>query len=138
MRTALASGVIRMFGLDNPPPKTTHTIVAVGATDHTDQPTATHASIPSENSFFDTNPYKVATSFVEVLLRDQLSGYDSFALRTDSYTDKATGITHAFFRQIVYGLEVVDGDMSVNVKKGVTISHSDSASIVVDLLEHLY
>ena len=136
MRTALASGVIRMFGLDNPPPKT-HTIVAVAA-DRTDQPTATHASIPSKNSLFDTNPYKVATSFVEVLLRDQLSGYDSFALRTDSYTDKATGITHAFFRQIVYGLEVVDGDMSVNVKKGVIISHSDSASIVVDLLEHLY
>lgn len=73
-------------------------------------------------------PFAVASSFVEVLLAldNQLSERSSFVLRTDSYTDDATGVTHAYFRQIINGLEVADGDINVNVKDGVVISYGDS------------
>jgi hypothetical protein len=37
----------------------------------------------------------------------------------DSYTDKNTGVTHIYVRQLVNGLEVTDGDMNINIKDGV-------------------
>ena len=79
-------------------------------------------------SFFTSDPYDVARSFVTALLEDQLSGDNSFALRKDSYTDKATGVTHVFFRQMINGLEVADGDININVKDGTVISYGDSVS----------
>lgn len=81
-------------------------------------------------SFLNSNPYEVAGDFVKALLKEQHSGDNGFALRKDSYTDKATGITHVFYRQIINGIEVVDGDMNVNVKNGAVISHGDSVSTV--------
>jgi extracellular elastinolytic metalloproteinase len=77
-------------------------------------------------SFATSNPYDVARSFVATLLDDQLSGDNSFALRKDSYTDKATGVTHVLFRQMINGIEVADGDINVNVKDGAVISYGDS------------
>ena len=82
-------------------------------------------------SFLNSNPYEVARSFVTALLREQLSGDNGFALRKDSYTDKATGVTHVFFRQMINGIEVSDGDINVNVKDGAVISYGDSVSTVV-------
>ncbi|KAH9987985.1 Fungalysin metallopeptidase-domain-containing protein [Russula vinacea] len=70
--------------------------------------------------------HTIARSFVTVLLSDQLSGDNGFALRKDSYTDKATGVTHVFFRQMINGIEVADGDINVNVKDGAVISYGDS------------
>jgi extracellular elastinolytic metalloproteinase len=81
-------------------------------------------------SFFNSDPLEVARSFVRELLEEQLSGDNSFALRKDSYTDKATGVTHVFFRQMINGIEVADGDINVNVKDGTVISYGDSVSIV--------
>ena len=83
--------------------------------------------------FATSNPYDVARSFVSMLLEDQLSGDNSFALRKDSYTDKATGVTHVFFRQMISGIEVADGDINVNVKDGAVISYGDSVSLVLGL-----
>jgi extracellular elastinolytic metalloproteinase len=83
-----------------------------------------------EASLFNSNPYEVARSFVTSLLKEQLSGDNSFALRKDSYTDKATGVAHVFFRQVINGIEVADGDLNVNVKGGVVISYGDSVSIL--------
>ena len=51
-----------------------------------------------------------------------------FYVRDDSYTDKNTGVTHVYLRQTVYGVEVADGDMNVNVKDGRVLSYGDSVS----------
>lgn len=88
-------------------------------------------------SLFAPDPYDVATSFVTTILRDQLAEVNSFVLRKGSYTDKATGVTHVFFRQMINGLEVADGDINVNVKDGAVISYGDSVSIPVRQLPPL-
>ncbi|KAI0262120.1 Fungalysin metallopeptidase-domain-containing protein [Gloeopeniophorella convolvens] len=77
-------------------------------------------------SAFTADPYEIARSFVSELLQDQISGDNRFAIRKDSYTDKATGVTHVYFRQMVNGVEVADGDINVNVKGGTVISYGDS------------
>jgi extracellular elastinolytic metalloproteinase len=88
---------------------------------------------PISSSFFNSNPYEIARCFVTALLDDQLSEDNSFALRNDSYTDKATGVTHVFFRQMINGIEVADGDINVNVMDGRVISYGDSVSFVEPL-----
>ena len=85
----------------------------------------------SKASVFTYDPYEIARSFVTELLQDQLSADNDFTLRKDSYTDSATGITHVYFRQMINGLEVADGDLNVNVKGGTVISYGDSVSLVV-------
>ncbi|KAI9439256.1 extracellular elastinolytic metallo proteinase [Lactarius indigo] len=77
-------------------------------------------------SVFTSDPYEIARSFVTELLQDQLSEDNEFTLRKDSYTDSATGVTHVYFRQMVNGLEVADGDINVNVNGGTVISYGDS------------
>jgi extracellular elastinolytic metalloproteinase len=77
-------------------------------------------------SVFTHDPFEIARSFVTELLQDQLSADNEFALRKDSYTDTATGVTHVYFRQMINGLEVADGDINVNVKGGTVISYGDS------------
>ena len=73
-------------------------------------------------------PFETAEAFVNELLRrdGQLSETSSYELRSDSYTDDNTGVTHVYFRQKVNGLEVSDGLINVNVKDGVVISYGDS------------
>jgi extracellular elastinolytic metalloproteinase len=88
---------------------------------------------PHARSHDKSNPYWVARGFVTALLKDQPSGYNSFALRKSSYTDNATGVTHVFFRQMIKGIQVLDGDINVSVKGGVVISRVDSVSILVKL-----
>ncbi|KAF8646606.1 hypothetical protein AX16_007174 [Volvariella volvacea WC 439] len=74
----------------------------------------------------DACPFAVAKSFVNDLLADQLSDSNTYRIRKDSYTDRTTGITHVYVRQIVNGLEVADGDINVNVKDGRIISYGNS------------
>ncbi|EJF60844.1 hypothetical protein DICSQDRAFT_106906 [Dichomitus squalens LYAD-421 SS1] len=70
------------------------------------------------------DPYEVARTFVEDLVRDIPGG--SYQIRKDSYTDQATGVTHVYVRQYVNGIEVADGDINLNVKDGVVLSYGDS------------
>jgi extracellular elastinolytic metalloproteinase len=77
-----------------------------------------------------SNPYSVARIFITALLKDQPPEYKSFALRKDSYTDKATGITHVLYRQLFKDIQVLNGDISVSVKDGAVISHGDTVSVV--------
>jgi extracellular elastinolytic metalloproteinase len=79
--------------------------------------------------FANSNPYWVARSFVTALLKDELSEVNRFTLRQDSYTDKTTGVTHVFFSQVINGIEVANGEVSVDVKGGALISYVDSVSI---------
>ena len=80
----------------------------------------------------DNDPYVVAQRFAETLSRD-LSSASSFRIRDDSYTDKATGVTHVYVRQSMYGIEVADGDMNINVKDGAVISYGNSVSMSLEI-----
>jgi len=72
------------------------------------------------------DPLDVARLFVGDVLAVSSSDGKSYKIRHDSYTDKATGVTHVYVRQLVNGLEVVDGDMNINIKDGVVISYGNS------------
>jgi extracellular elastinolytic metalloproteinase len=74
----------------------------------------------------DTNPFDVAQQFLEDILGDQLSASSTFVIRKDSYTDKNTGVTHIYVRQVVNGLEVADGDINLNIKDGWVLSFGNS------------
>jgi len=76
-----------------------------------------------------TDPYDVARLFVSDVLSVS-SG--SWKIRKDSYTDESTGITHIYIRQVVNGLEVVDGDMNINIKDGRVLSYGNSVSVAHD------
>ena len=71
-------------------------------------------------------PYELADIFVHTLLFDYLSANFSYERRDDSYTDSNTGVTHVYYRQIINGIPVVDGDINVNIKDGIMLSFGDS------------
>ncbi|KAJ3504373.1 hypothetical protein NMY22_g17946 [Coprinellus aureogranulatus] len=75
------------------------------------------------------DPMEVAKVFVEDVLSGTASEGLSYRIRDDSYTDKATGVTHVYVRQIVNGLEVADGDMNINIKDGMVISYGNSVCL---------
>ena len=81
------------------------------------------------NGFLPPDPslpaVEVARLFIEDLLVGRPEG-SSYEIRKDSYTDKNTGVTHVYVRQLVNGLEVADGDMNINVKDGMVISYGNS------------
>lgn len=95
---------------------------------NTAPPQLSHGFMPGSEAA--NEPLVTATSFVRELLRNdgQLNEFSSFKLRDDSYTDDNTGVTHAYFRQLINGLEVADGHINVNVKDGVVLSYGDSVS----------
>ncbi|KAF9174928.1 Fungalysin/Thermolysin Extracellular metalloproteinase 5 [Mortierella sp. AD011] len=67
------------------------------------------------------NPQQAALDFVEQHLTD--SDY----IVKNAYTSKHNGVTHVYLRQRIDGLEVVNGDINVNVDKhGNVISYGDS------------
>jgi extracellular elastinolytic metalloproteinase len=74
-------------------------------------------------------PMKVARIFIDDVLSSISGEGKTYKIREDSYTDKNTGITHVYARQVVNGLEVVDGDMNINIKRGVVLSYGSSVSI---------
>lgn len=98
-------------------------------------PHAVFRSNPPQPSGFvafnaQSNPIDVARAFVQDHLAGRLTDQSSFTIRKDSYTDKNTGVTHVYIRQLVNGLEVADGDFNVNVKDGVVLSYGDSVRLV--------
>ena len=58
-------------------------------------------------------------------------GAVSFYVRPDSYIDSNTGLAHVYLRQTVYGIEVADGDvnMNINVENGQILSYGSSVSV---------
>lgn len=86
------------------------------------------STIPqSFGSFQSQTPLQLAQGFANGLVPPHLEGASTFVLRKDSYTDKSTGVTHAYFRQFLNGLEVADGDLNVNTKDGIILSYGNSA-----------
>jgi Fungalysin/Thermolysin Propeptide Motif len=49
------------------------------------------------------------------------------------FTSEVVGLTviHAFFRQIINGIEVADGEITVNVLNGMVISYTGTKSMSV-------
>ena len=90
------------------------------------------------------HPFDVAREFVKTIvpqtssLEDgsDMEGATSFYVRPDSYVDKNTGIAHVYLRQTVYGIEVADGDVNVNVNAadGRILSYGSSVSATVSRL----
>ncbi len=78
----------------------------------------------------ETDPKEVAAQFAAQLTSNARSPGSSFYVRDDSYTDKNSGITHVYIRQLLYGVEVADGDINVNVKDGRGLSYGDSVSLL--------
>ncbi|EKM51165.1 uncharacterized protein PHACADRAFT_263166 [Phanerochaete carnosa HHB-10118-sp] len=80
------------------------------------------------------HPFEIAKSFVKTLmpegssLRDEVDSSVAFYVRPDSYVDKNTGIAHVYLRQTVFGIEVADGDVNVNVnvRDGRVLSYGSS------------
>ncbi|KAG0208304.1 Fungalysin/Thermolysin Extracellular metalloproteinase 5, partial [Mortierella sp. GBA43] len=89
-------------------------------------PSSLSSSSPSiwDDVFFTgsaADPTRVALDFVEQKLTD--SDY----IVKNAYTSKHNGVTHVYLRQRVDGLEVINGDINVNVDKhGNVISFGDS------------
>jgi len=84
------------------------------------------------------DPLKLAQNFANGLIPPHLGDAAIFVLRKDSYTDKNTGVTHAYLRQFINGLEVADGDLNVNIKDGIILSYGNSVGSMRshDLLHH--
>ena len=75
------------------------------------------------------DPLDIARIFSDDVLSTQSSHGLSYRIRKDSYTDKNTGVTHVYVRQLVNGLEVTDGDMNINIKDGVVLSYGTSVCL---------
>ncbi|KAF9560614.1 extracellular elastinolytic metallo proteinase [Agrocybe pediades] len=72
------------------------------------------------------DPFEVARIFLDDVLSVKQADSSSYLIRKDSYTDKNTGVTHVYVRQLVNGLEVSDGDININIKDGVVLSYGNS------------
>jgi len=75
------------------------------------------------------DPLHIARIFIEDVLAVTSNGA-SYHIRKDSYTDKNTGVTHVYVRQLVNGLEVADGDININIKDGMVVSYGNSVRIL--------
>ncbi|KAF9206604.1 Fungalysin/Thermolysin Extracellular metalloproteinase 5 [Haplosporangium sp. Z 27] len=87
-------------------------------------PSSSSSFATGSTSFYagsSSNPTKVATDFVEKHLTS------SQYIVKNAYTSNHNGVTHVYLRQLIDGLEVVNGDINVNVDKdGKVISYGDS------------
>ncbi|KDN36400.1 hypothetical protein RSAG8_10854, partial [Rhizoctonia solani AG-8 WAC10335] len=89
-------------------------------------PTARYVTRPHINSTLqltfatDANPLDVARAFIRSHTESD------YYIRNDSYTDKNTGITHVYVRQLFNGLEVADGNINLNIRDGRILSYGDS------------
>ena len=83
------------------------------------------APVPQFQAFSD-DPYQVAREFLE---GHSATPGSSYFIRDDSYTDTNSGITHIYARQTVYGIEVADGDVNLNIKNGRVLSYGDSVRV---------
>jgi extracellular elastinolytic metalloproteinase len=86
------------------------------------QATAQFASSASASAA-SLNPQDVAIKFVRQHLGVTKDGF----LIKDSYRSDALGLTHFYFRQIVKGMEVTNGNIAVHVNdKGRIVAYSDN------------
>ena len=76
-----------------------------------------------------TDPFHVARDFLSQYV-DPAVGR-AYTIRSDSYTDRTTGVTHIYARQLIGGIEVADGHINLNIKDGRILSFGDSVGRTV-------
>jgi extracellular elastinolytic metalloproteinase len=107
-----------------------------------EHPHAVFRASPQTNGFTTTDPsmdpLDVARIFVDDVLSTQAAQDLSYKVREDSYTDKNTGVTHVYVRQMVNGLEVADGDMNINIKDGMVLSYGTSVCSLASLTREIW
>ncbi|KAI6016486.1 Fungalysin metallopeptidase-domain-containing protein [Pisolithus marmoratus] len=79
---------------------------------------------PSAAGFSSVDPFDVARDFLDQFADSALGR--AYAIRSDSYTDRNTGVTHVYARQIIGGIEVADAHINLNIKDGRILSFGDS------------
>ncbi|KAI6144457.1 Fungalysin metallopeptidase-domain-containing protein [Pisolithus tinctorius] len=79
---------------------------------------------PSASGFAPVDPFHVARDFLDQFSDSALGR--AYAIRSDSYTDRNTGVTHVYARQIIGGIEVADAHINLNIKDGRILSFGDS------------
>ena len=89
-------------------------------------PNAVFHSTPTLSYFssFITDPFDLAHHFIQ-----SLNPTSSYHIRKDSYTDPLTGVSHIYVRQLINGLEVVDGDININIKDSTVLSYGNSVCL---------
>ncbi|KAI6018208.1 Fungalysin metallopeptidase-domain-containing protein [Pisolithus microcarpus] len=79
---------------------------------------------PSTAGFAPVDPFHAARDFLDQFADPALGR--AYAIRSDSYTDRNTGVTHVYARQIIGGIEVADAHINLNIKDGRVLSFGDS------------
>ncbi|KAI6127150.1 extracellular elastinolytic metallo proteinase [Pisolithus sp. B1] len=79
---------------------------------------------PSTAGFAPVEPFHVARDFLDQFADPALGR--AYVIRSDSYTDRNTGVTHVYARQIIGGIEVADAHINLNIKDGRVLSFGDS------------
>ena len=64
--------------------------------------------------------------FIDTYICVDYADWNSYRIENDSCTDKNTGVTHVHVRQVMNGMDVVDGDANVNVLGGRVLFYGNS------------
>ncbi|KAG8830292.1 Fungalysin/Thermolysin Extracellular metalloproteinase 5 [Serendipita sp. 399] len=88
------------------------------------QPASSLASAATTGPY--AEPQRIATLFVDDLTSKYAGEGHSYFIREDSYTDRASGVSHFYIRQLIQGIEVADGNINLNIHNGRVISYGDS------------
>jgi len=86
-----------------------------------EQVAASSGYAPSDK---DRHPHTVAREFMAD--HHPRTDGNGWAIRTDSYTDKRTGVSHVYLVQHIHDVPVADGVVHLNIKDGRVISFGDS------------
>ncbi|KAG6372553.1 extracellular elastinolytic metallo proteinase [Boletus reticuloceps] len=70
------------------------------------------------------DPYAVARDFLRPY--DDFQAGRTYVIRPDSYTDRSTGVTHVYVRQVIGGIEVTNAHINLNIKDGRVLNFGDS------------
>ncbi|KAG9008698.1 Fungalysin/Thermolysin Extracellular metalloproteinase 5 [Tulasnella sp. JGI-2019a] len=84
---------------------------------------STTPEVVEGSSFSQQDGQSIAKDYVRNVLGHPEGTY---VVREDSYKDSVTGVEHVYLRQILYGVEVADGDINLNILNGKVISFGDS------------
>ncbi|KAF8123542.1 Fungalysin metallopeptidase-domain-containing protein [Boletus edulis] len=70
------------------------------------------------------DPYAVARDFLRPY--NDFQAGRTYVIRPDSYTDRSTGVTHVYVRQVIGGIEVTNAHINLNIKDGRVLNFGDS------------
>ncbi|RIA84870.1 Fungalysin metallopeptidase-domain-containing protein [Glomus cerebriforme] len=89
-------------------------------------PNSLHSTKSSIDALTTPNEELSAQEIAIKFVKESLHPYSDFKIK-NIYKSEHNGITHVYIRQVVNGLEVVNGDLNVNIDKfGRVISYGDS------------